>query len=155
MKSATFISAIVLSAVAVTGTAALAKGPKDRQPATFQELDANGDGQITQAEIDAHRTQRFTNADSDGDGQLSLDEMQAAAQAKANERVQKMFERQDANNNGFLSTDELPKPRRGAKMFERIDADGNGSISEQEYADAKDRMGRKHKRKGDHGSDNN
>lgn len=155
MKPTSFISAIVLSAVAVTGTTALAKGGKDRQPPSFQELDANGDGQITQAEVEAHRTQRFTNADSDGDGQLSLEEMQTAAQTKANERVQKMFEKHDANADGYLSTDELPKPRRGAKMFERIDADGNGSISEQEYADAKDKMGRKHKRKGDQGTDRN
>ncbi len=155
MKSASFISAVVLAAVAVTGTSALAKGSKDRQPATFQELDANGDGQVTQAEIEAHRNKRFTDADTDGDGQISLEEMQAAAQTKANERAAKFFERQDANKDGVLSEDELPKPRRGAKMFERIDADGDGSISEQEYADAKDKMGRKHKRKGNRGSDNN
>ncbi|KIC47099.1 calcium-binding protein [Ruegeria sp. ANG-S4] len=155
MKSSSFISAVMVAAVAVTGTTAFAKGPKDRQPATFQELDADGDGQITQAEIEAHRAQRFTSADADGDGQLSLEEMQAAAQSRANERVQKMFERQDANNDGFLSEDELPKPRRGAKMFERIDADGNGSISEQEYADAQEKMGRKNKRNGNRGSDSN
>lgn len=122
---------------------------------TFQELDADGDGQITQAEIQAHRNERYTAADTDGDGQLSVDEMQAAAQAKANERVTKMFTERDANQDGFLSQDELPKPRKSAKMFERIDADGNGSISEQEYADAKDKMGRKHKRHGKPDSESN
>ncbi|MEX0305927.1 MAG: EF-hand domain-containing protein [Ruegeria sp.] len=142
MKTTTFISAIVVAAVAVTGTSALAKGPRP----TFQELDTDGNGEVTQAEIAAHRNQKFTAADTDGDGQLSVDEMQAAAQTKANDRVTKMFEKHDANADGFLSEDELPKPRRASKMFERIDADGNGSISEQEYADAKDRMGRKHKR---------
>ncbi|WP_299665952.1 EF-hand domain-containing protein [uncultured Ruegeria sp.] len=142
MKTATIISATVLAAVAITGSSALAKGPRP----TFQDLDADGNGQVTQAEITAHRNQKFTTADTDGDGQLSVEEMQTAAQTKANERVTKMFEKHDANADGFLSEDELPKPRRASKMFERIDADGNGSISEQEYADAKDKMGRKHKR---------
>ncbi len=151
MKTTSFISAIIVAAVTVTGTSALAKGPR----ATFQELDADGDGQVTQAEIETHRNQKFTAADTDGDGQLSVEEMQAAAQTKANERVTKMFEKHDANADGFLSEDELPKPRRAAKMFERIDADGNGSISEQEYADAKDKMGRKHKRHQKSDTDNN
>lgn len=155
MKTATLISAMLATAVAVTGTSVLAKGQRDRQVPTFQELDADGDGQVTQAELEAHRNQRYTQADSDGDGQISVQEMQAAAQQNANERVTKMFEKLDANQDGFLSDDELPKPRRGAKMFERIDADGNGAISEQEYADARDKMGRKHKRQKRSGGDSN
>ncbi len=151
MKNKTFISAIVVAAVAVSGTSALAKGPR----VTFEELDIDGDGQVTLTEITAHRMKNFTSADTDGDGKLSVEEMQASAQVKASERVTKMFERHDANSDGFLSEDELPKPRRASKMFERIDADGNGSISEQEYADAKDRMGRKHKRHQKLDSDNN
>ncbi len=155
MKHAIFIPAIVLSAVAITGTSVLAAGPRDREPVTFQELDANNDGQITQEEMQAHRNQRFTQADADGDGQLSVEEMQAAAQKKANDRVTKMFERQDANQDGFLSDDELPKPRRADRMFDRIDADDSGGISEQEFADAKDRMDRKPKKRDRSGADNN
>lgn len=147
MKNAKFITAIVLSGVAITGTSVLAVGPGGREPVSFQELDANGDGQVTQQEMEAHRTERFAAADTDGDGQLSLEEMQAAAQKKANDRVTKMFENNDANKDGFLSQDELPKPRRGDKMFDRMDADNSGGISEQEFADAKDRMGRHHKKK--------
>lgn len=155
MKSSKFIPAIVLSAVAVTGTSVLAAGPKDREPASFQELDANNDGQVTQEEMQAHRNQRFTKADTDGDGQLSVEEMQAAAQQRSEDRVNKMFEKHDANADGFLSQDELPKPRRADKMFDRIDADNSGGISEQEYADAKDKMGRHHKKRDKAGSDDN
>ena len=155
MKTATFVSAIVLTAVAVTGTSVLARGGKDRPMPTFQELDANGDGEVTQAEIIAVRQSKFTSADTDGDGQLSLEEMQAKAQAQASDRVTAMFEKFDANGDGVLSQDELPKPRNASKMFERIDADGSGSISEQEYADAKDKMGRKHKRHGGSDHDDN
>lgn len=153
MKSAKFIPAILISAVAVTGTSVLAAGPKDREPVSFQELDANGDGQLTKEEMEAHRTKQFTEADTNGDGKLSVEEMQAAAQKKTNERLTKMFERQDANKDGFLSDDELPKPSRAGKMFDRIDADNSGTISEQEYADAKERMGRKHKKHGKADSD--
>lgn len=146
MKSAKFIPAILISAVAITGTSVLAAGPKDREPVTFQELDANGDGQVTKEEMQAHRNQRFTDADTNGDGKLSVEEMQAAAQKKTQDRVTKMFEKNDTDQDGFLTEDELPKPRRAGKMFDRIDADNNGSISEQEFADAKDKMGRKHKK---------
>ncbi|WP_171209741.1 MULTISPECIES: EF-hand domain-containing protein [unclassified Ruegeria] len=155
MKTARFISAIVVSAVAITGTSALAKGGRDKTPPTFQELDANGDGEISEAEVTAYGQQRFSTADADGDGQLSVEEMLASAQARASDRVTKMFEKYDADEDGFLSQEELPKPRRGAKMFERIDADGNGTISEQEYADAQDKMQRRHKRKGAPDADSN
>ena len=155
MKSATFISAVVLSAVAISGTTALAKGPRDRDPVSFQELDANGDGQVTKAEMETHRTKKFTSADTNGDGKLSVEEMQAEAQKKANERVSDMFTRLDTDKDGFLSTDELPKPRRADKMFDRLDADGNGSLSEQEFANARDGMGRHHKKGGRSDTSNN
>ena len=142
MNSTKFISAVVLAAVAVTGTSVAAAGGKDRQPVSFQELDANGDGQVTREEMQARRAERFTKADANGDGQLSVEEMQAAGQQKVNDRVTKMFERNDANKDGFLSPDELPKPRRADKMFDRMDADSDGAISEQEFADAKEKMGR-------------
>jgi len=155
MKSATFTSAIALAVLAFTGTSALAKGPGGKLPATFQELDADGDGAVTKAELQAHRSERFTHVDTNGDRQLSVEEMQAAAQAKASERVDKMFEKHDANQDGLLSADELPKPRRADKMFDRMDADGNGSISEQEYADARNKKGRKHRKHGPSGADSN
>lgn len=149
MNKANLISVIVGTTVAITATSALAKGPR----MTFEELDIDGDGQVTLTEITQQRMQKFTAADTNGDGRLSVEEMQAAAQVRANAHVTRMFEKHDANADGVLSEDELPKPRRADKMFKRIDADGNGAISEQEYADAKDRKGRKHKRRPDAGND--
>ena len=142
MKNKTSISAIAGVALLVAATSASAKGAR----VTFEELDIDGDGQLTMIEITEHRMMNFSMSDADGDGNLSVEEMQAAAQVRANERVTKMFEKFDANADGVLSEDELPKPRRASKMFERLDDDGNGSISEQEFADAKGRMGRKYRR---------
>ncbi len=40
----------------------------------FDSIDADGDGKITQAEIDKVRNERLGNHDRDGDGNLSLEE---------------------------------------------------------------------------------
>ncbi|MGI9367533.1 MAG: EF-hand domain-containing protein [Ruegeria sp.] len=155
MKNTTFISAILLTAIAVTGTSALAMGPRGGESVTFQELDADGNGEVSKAELEEHRNNRTAGADANGDGKISLEEMQAAAQKQAADRVAKMFERHDANKDGFISDDELPKPRNAGKMFDRIDADGNGAISEQEFTDAREKMGRHHKKRGQPKSDSN
>ncbi|GAB5437623.1 EF-hand domain-containing protein [Falsiruegeria mediterranea] len=144
MKHAGFIAAVVIAAAGVTGTAVLAKGSH----ATFQELDADGNGEITQAEMEAHRTARFAKADTDGDGKLSLEEATAKGQERAAKRAEKMFERHDANKDGFLDAEELPKPRRAGKFFDRMDKDGSGGISEAEFAEARERMKEHRKKRG-------
>ncbi|TMV08008.1 calcium-binding protein [Ruegeria sediminis] len=148
MKHASLIPALVLAAAWVTATSALAMGPRGGQDVTFQELDADGDGEVSKAEMEAHRMARFDKADTDGDGKLSVDEMQAAAQERANQMVSAMFERHDADKDGFLADDELPSPRRAGKFFDRMDADGNGAISAEEFADAQERMQKRHKKRG-------
>lgn len=140
MKHAGIIAGIVLAASSIVATGALAKGPGHGPQVTFQELDADNNGEITKEEMQAHRKARFAKADADGDGKLSLEEMQAQAQERAKARAGKMMERHDANNDGFLSEDEMPKPRKAGKFFDRMDADDNGSISEEEFAEAKARM---------------
>lgn len=144
MKHAGFIAVIVIAAAGVAGTAALAK--EDR--ATFQELDTDGNGEITQSEMEAHRNARFAKADTDGDGKLSLEEATAKGQERAAKRAARMFERHDANKDGFLDSEELPKPRRAGKFFERMDADGSGGISEAEFAEARERMKEHRKKRG-------
>jgi Ca2+-binding EF-hand superfamily protein len=56
----------------------------------FKKLDANGDGGVTQAEIDAARKQgeaeRFKKLDTNGDGKLSQAEMEAGRKAMMGDR---------------------------------------------------------------------
>jgi EF-hand domain pair/EF hand len=140
MKHAGIIAGIVLAATSIVATGALAKGQGHGPQVTFQELDADNNGEISKEEMQAHRQARFATADTNGDGKLSLEEMQGKAQERAKSRADKMMERFDANNDGFLSEDEMPKPRKAGKYFDRMDADDNGSISEEEFAEAKTHM---------------
>ncbi|OBY28376.1 EF-hand domain-containing protein [Leisingera sp. JC1] len=146
MKHVKFIALIVAAAGMTAGSAVLAKGFGHHGPKmSFEEIDADGNGEVSKAEIEAMKEARFAKADADGDGKLTLDEMQAHAQARANERAAHMLERFDKDGDGALSKDELPQPRRAGKMFDRMDADGSGGISKEEFEDARMRHGGKHR----------
>lgn len=131
--------AIALAAVPMMADARGDKGPR----INFEEIDANSDGELTQAEFDAHRTARFTSADANGDGLLNKEEMLARARDGANERmthrVERMIERLDSNDDGQLSEEELQARAKGRRgdIFERLDADKSGSISKAEFEQAK------------------
>lgn len=142
MKKAAFIAVIVGSASIIAAGAVLAKGGPGRHGMnmSFEEIDADGNGEITQAEMEAMKAARFTAADTDGDGSLSLDELKAQGLKKVEQRAAEMLERHDANGDGLLSQDELPKPRRSGHMFERMDADGSGSVSKAEFEEARNHM---------------
>lgn len=153
-----------------TASVALAHGDKGQRGGgqrgammeeMFERTDANGDGKITQEEVDAAAAARFAETDADGDGLLSAEEIQtfAAAQREAREndrranRTERMIGRLDANDDGLLSLEELSE--RGpqdmfARMLDRVDTDEDGAISKEEMEEAranmKERGGRGHGR---------
>lgn len=147
LKHGTFMSAIVLVGAAVAATAGYARD-SERGPGgmemRFEELDADGNGEITLEEIETRMQSRFTDADADGDGMLTRDEMIAAAQVQVEERVDRMLKRADTDGDGALSMDEMPKPRGGwaERMFGRVDADDSGGISKEEFAQMREHRGR-------------
>lgn len=143
MNYAGFIAGVTIAALAVTAGASMADTPKKDgkgQRPSFEQLDTNGDGQLTQAEMENARAARFAKADTNGDGALSADELSAAGHEKAKERSAKMMEKFDANGDGVLSPDEMPKPRNAGKMFDRMDADGSGGVSKEEFDAASAKM---------------
>ncbi len=118
---------------------------------SFAELDSDGDGSITIAEVKARASARFAETDSNGDGKLSAEELTAAVAARAAERaaagMARMIEWRDTDGDGLLSEAEIGD-NAGPRMFNRLDADEDGTISAEEYSAMEERM-----RKGQFGGD--
>ncbi|KMK68104.1 EF-hand domain-containing protein [Puniceibacterium sp. IMCC21224] len=163
MKTSNIITGVLAVALSLGGVAAQAHDRggdrKDReaprQILMFDEMDTNGDGEITLDEIEAQGAARFATADTDGDGLLSADELAAQAQARKAERMaareaemtERMIERRDANDDGMLSPEEMQGRRDPADMFKRVDANGDGVVTAVEFADATKRMHHKMERR--------
>jgi Ca2+-binding EF-hand superfamily protein len=146
LKAVLLTLAIGLAAVPVVANA---KGGHDRgqgQRASFEQLDLNSDGQITQAELQAQRAARFAAIDTDGDGFVSSEEIAAHADARRAKRAERMISRMDANGDGKLSAEEMAPPEdRMAKRMERIDTNDDGSISKEEFDAASKGRGGRHR----------
>lgn len=110
----------------------------------FAEVDTDGDGKISRAELAAWRQAGMAGADADGDHLISAEElaakMMAQAQARIEARAKARVEAQDADGDGRLSVEELLTPRMPARMFDRADADGDGAVSEAELKAMHERM---------------
>ncbi|WIY25591.1 EF-hand domain-containing protein [Parasedimentitalea psychrophila] len=156
MKKAAFIAVIVGTASIIAAGSVLAKGGPDGPGGpgmrmSFEEIDTDGNGEISQAEMDAMKGARFAKTDTNGDGVVSLEELTAQGVKNVAARAEKMLKMRDANGDGVLSQEELSKPRRAGQMFDRFDADGNGSISKEEFEEAGKHMrqrGKGHHRPG-------
>ena len=143
-RRAALVLAIGLCSVYALSAHAGNRHHGSRATAHFEQMDANGDGALTQAEVDAFRAQRASAMDANGDGVVSFEEAKAAREAKREERARARFNRQDANGDGVVTVDEIGG--RAAKMFERLDANGDGVVTRDELP----RRGGHHRGKGHH-----
>ena len=144
MKMTTLTLALLGTTLALPAVAQSSGGPGDRMP-SFEVLDADGDGKVTEAELEAFRASRFAEIDTDGDGTVTRDEFVARSVAQAEERADRMFERLDADGDGALSRDALEARRGGrgpdpARMISRLDSDGDGAVSQEEFNAARERI---------------
>lgn len=152
MMKPTLLIAAMSTAMLVT--AAEARGPSGpfgaggfgAEAPEFGQLDTDGDGLLTQEELQssmqAMAAERFAEADADSDGALSVDEIIAMEQRM---RAEAMIARLDTDGDGLLSQEEMTarmqqqaeaNADRRARMFDRFDADDDGAVSEQEYQTA-------------------
>ena len=90
-----FVPALSAAAVALALGAVAYAAPGDAR----RGMDADGNGTITRAEIQAQVTERFARADANGDGVLN--EADKAA------RMGQMFDKMDTDKNGSISRDEF------------------------------------------------
>jgi len=116
----------------------------------FDTLDADGDGNISPAELAAHREAMFAAADTNGDGVLDKDEIiahQTAMMAdRMAQRADRMLQRRDVSGDGMLSLEEMGKGP--AEMgFSRMDSDGDGLISRAELEAGAKRFGEMRKKR--------
>ena len=129
------------------------------------QFDANKDGQVTRAEIEAGLAAEFHSADSNGDGRLDATEYQkfvetrraerkarlAAWRAQAGDSTQEQappspasydtMKRIDWNLDGYVTPDEFGGRVRALAM--RADRDGNGTVSAEEMQKSSTGRGRR------------
>lgn len=98
---------------------------------SFEALDANGDGSITQEEIDGMRAEHLAAHDANGDGELSLDEFAGLWQELTRPMTVRAFQALDADGDGTITRAEFDRPVAG--MVNRMDRNSDGSISSREY----------------------
>ncbi|MEM9600398.1 MAG: calcium-binding protein [Pseudomonadota bacterium] len=110
----------------------------------FERLDANGDGSVTFAEIEADRKEAFARLDANGDGVLGASELDALndrglAQADVprrgrNGRVQTdRLYRMDRNRDGRITLNEFDGPQ--GSLLDRADFNGDGTVERAEFDD--------------------
>ncbi len=120
----------------------------------FAHLDKNQDGKLTKDELPERMGDRIMAADSNGDGAVTQAELQAARERMGGRRgpdaqgrgggegrpdPAQLFTRLDKNNDGKLTKDELPE-----WMTERLmagDTNGDGVITKAEFEAAREKMG--------------
>ncbi len=144
-KSLTTALVITLAGMGVAG-AANAGEHRIKLP-SFEELDTNGDGSITLAELDAKHAAKFAENDLNGDGFLDATELLQAAKDRpakgprgkgrpmpsaenVDEMVAKIMENGDTDGDGQISKDEAKGPI--ARNFDKADSNGDGFVSAEE-----------------------
>ncbi|MDP1681665.1 MAG: hypothetical protein Q8L39_07805 [Burkholderiales bacterium] len=110
----------------------------------FQRLDQDGNGAISreEAKTNPRMEKGFEAMDANQDGQVTEAESRDYAKTrmeqyreKAKTEMKARWDKADANNDGMLSRDEAKASPHVAKHFDAMDADKNGPVSTQEVAE--------------------
>lgn len=140
-------SVLTVLAVSITvgglglATMALANAHGDKMPG-FEAFDTNGDGVITQAEMDAVGVAKFAEMDTNGDGFLDADEMNGQMMARGEGRKGWMRghgQMGAKGSKGMHGDSEMMQAQQGERMdlaikhmLERADTDGDGKLDADE-----------------------
>jgi Ca2+-binding EF-hand superfamily protein len=140
-----FTALILGSSLVVAGSAFAgadcdkAEGRAEHGPgARFSQMDTNKDNKLNLAELTASREGWLTQVDANKDGVASQAEIEQSFTKARQERVAKMFERQDANKDGRVTREESHMP---SAWFERADANKDGALTVAELTSARKNAG--------------
>ena len=93
----------------------------------FEAVDTDGDGRLTQAEIDKLRNDLHAAHDADGDGNLSLEEFAGLWHETTRPLTVRAFQMLDADGDAVVTRAEYDRPLAG--IVERLDRNGDGGLS--------------------------
>jgi len=99
----------------------------NRMGQMMENFDTNGDGQLTQEEIDTARAAKLAEFDADGDGQLTLEEYQALWLDAMRERMVDRFQSHDDDGDGQVTVEEFNEDF--ANIVDRMDRNDDGVLS--------------------------
>ncbi len=127
--------AAVVATVAVAGVVQAARGyggcggmaGKMIGHHVVERFDTDGDGRLTQAEIDAARADHMARFDANSDGALTLEEFEGLFHELTQPVTVRAFQMLDPDGDASISADELDK--RLARAVARHDRNGDGALS--------------------------
>ena len=93
----------------------------------FDAADADGDGRLTQDEIDKLRNDLHAAHDADGDGNLDLEEFEGLWHETTRPLTVRAFQTLDTDGDAIVTRAEYDRPLAG--IVERLDRDRDGSLS--------------------------
>ena len=93
----------------------------------FDAVDADGDGRLTQAEIDKALNDRHAAHDTNGDGNLNLEEFAGLWHETVRPLTVRAFQMLDTDGDAVVTRAEYDRPLAG--IVERLDRDGDGGLS--------------------------
>jgi hypothetical protein len=115
---------------------------RDHGAAFGEKIDADGDGQVKLAEVEANAAKRAAEIDANADGRIDATELQAHHDKLRRLASEKRLLRFDANGDGSVTVDEFASGQ--SERIARLDRDADGVISGDELKSR--RHGRGHRR---------
>ena len=97
----------------------------------FAAVDGDGDGKLTQAEIDKVRNDRHAAHDANGDGNLSLEEFTGLWHETTRPLTVRAFQMLDTDGDAVVTRAEYDRPLAG--IVERLDRDRDGGLSMKDH----------------------
>lgn len=125
----TVITALVLSAATCPALAQQAQDPIQHLLASFDRVDADGDGAISRAEYRSVQAARWPQIDRNGDGYLTEDDFPRAAARRARMQLAEIAYL-DTDGDGRISQNEFVDGQ--PPLFRRADQNGDGALTRSE-----------------------